>query len=463
MRLCSGACVAAAGFLAASSWCLGAIRYVDDSAPAGGNGQSWNTAYNNLATALQAAVAGDELRVAQGTYRPGSTRTSVFTLKNGVSMFGGYAGYGAPNPNARDTARYTTILSGDLNANDGPAFAGNSDNCFQVVTAPSTVSASTVFDGFVVTGGNADGGFGSQDRGGGMGVAGSLQILHCTFRNNSASGAGAMSISSTGSPLIRNCAFVANRATGSSGFTSGGAIHLAGNAEIACSLFAGNTALQGNGGAVSVATNATTSKIHGSVFTGNSAQNGGALQLGPAPVLNCTLTGNSASMSGGGINVASTNAPQIANCIIWDNFASTGGRELNGPASVTYSCVKDGMMGEGNILSDPLLLDPAGPDQVLGTADDNCRVASGPFVFSPCIDSGNNVAQLPVGTVDIDGNPRFADHPYVTNTGVGPGDPVDIGAYEPKPVLCNADFNADGVINADDLGDYINAYFTGCQ
>ena len=48
----------------------GTIYYVDDSAPAGGDGTSWATASNDLQLMLAIAGPGDEVRVAQGTYTP---------------------------------------------------------------------------------------------------------------------------------------------------------------------------------------------------------------------------------------------------------------------------------------------------------------------------------------------------------------------------------------------------------
>jgi hypothetical protein len=55
------------GFCAIAS---GKIIYVDAGRPAGGNGQSWGTAYKYLQDGLTAAASGDEIWVAQGTYKP---------------------------------------------------------------------------------------------------------------------------------------------------------------------------------------------------------------------------------------------------------------------------------------------------------------------------------------------------------------------------------------------------------
>ena len=65
--------------------------YVDDSASQGGDGTSWLTAHKYLQDALAVAESGDEIWVAEGTYKPdqgaGKTlgdRASPFVLVNGV-------------------------------------------------------------------------------------------------------------------------------------------------------------------------------------------------------------------------------------------------------------------------------------------------------------------------------------------------------------------------------------------
>ncbi|MHC4207912.1 MAG: hypothetical protein ACYSTT_24930, partial [Planctomycetota bacterium] len=149
----------------------GKIIYVDD-ASVGNNGSSWADAYCCLQNALNDAQSGDEIRVAQGIYKPdrevgtgrnirvvaSGDRTVAFQLKKGVTLRGGYAGFGEPDPNAREISLYETILSGDLNGDDNivndpcdlltePTRAENS---YSVVTG----SVEDCFlDGFTISGG----------------------------------------------------------------------------------------------------------------------------------------------------------------------------------------------------------------------------------------------------------------------------------------------------------------------
>ena len=103
----------------------GSVVHVADCAPAAGDGSSWSDAYRFLQDALASAGgAVTEIRVAQGTYvpdrsqaSPGGTgdRAATFSMLSGVEILGGFAGIGAPDPDARDVAGFPTILRGDLN------------------------------------------------------------------------------------------------------------------------------------------------------------------------------------------------------------------------------------------------------------------------------------------------------------------------------------------------------------
>ena len=161
----------------------GRIVYVDGDATGANDGSSWVNAFVHLQNALAIAQSGDEIRVAQGRYRPdqglpprpGRPQTrggssgpvievaavgsplEVFSLKSGVALLGGFAGPGAIDPNARDTQRYETVLSGDLRGNDvnfwGPQTPVyeffRADNSLHVVGCPKT-DTPVVLDGVTI-------------------------------------------------------------------------------------------------------------------------------------------------------------------------------------------------------------------------------------------------------------------------------------------------------------------------
>ena len=135
--------------LAFSSVVQADVLFVDDDADLGGDGLSWDTAYRFLQDAFaDAASSGGtvtEIRVAQGNYLPDrdeanlsgtgdrSASFRLFFLFNGVTINGGYAGLPGVDPDARDITLYESILSGDLDGNDGPQFANNDGNSYNVV------------------------------------------------------------------------------------------------------------------------------------------------------------------------------------------------------------------------------------------------------------------------------------------------------------------------------------------
>jgi len=106
----------------------------------------------------------------------------------------------------------------------------------------------------------------------------------------------------------------------------------------------------------------------------------------------------------------------LTNVIMWGNTASSSAEisHSDGTLTVTYSNIQGGYPGTGNINANPLFVDADGPDNIVGTLDDNLRLQSG----SPSIDTGNNAA-VPTGvTTDLEGKPRIQNGT------------VDMGAYE---------------------------------
>ncbi len=390
--------------------------YVDLSAVGTNVGSSWANAFVTLQSALLTAVEGDTVRVADGTYKPTSStdRNISFQLKNGVRFQGGYAGYGAADPDDRDIAANATILSGDI----GTA-GNNTDNSYHVLLGTGT-SATAVLDGFAITAGNANGSNPPTNYGGGMyNSGGSPTLINCTFISNSAtngSGGGMYNVFS--SPTLTNCTFSGNSAT-----SGGGMYNSSSSAVLTNCTFSGNSASAWGGGMYS--NSSSSPRLSNCTFIGNSAGSGGGMfnnnSSSPA-LINSTFSGNSATYEGGGTyNGASS--PKLTNCIIWGNGSSSIYNSSSTPV-VTYSDIQGGYSGAGNINADPLFVRSpgTGPDGALGTADDDngdLRLRPG----SSVLDIGSNAAVPPGITTDLAGNPRIQNGT------------VDMGAYEgPTPV-----------------------------
>jgi len=396
---------------------LGTI-YVDDDASPGGDGASWGTAYKYLQDALSVAQNGDEIWVAEGIYKPASDFdpcdpcapapycTATFQLKNGAALYGGFAG-GETGLDQRDWQTNETILSGDLLGNDGPGeWQNNGENSYNVVTGSGT-DATTILDGFTITAGNANGSD-PYRRGGGMyNYQGSPTIRNCTFSGNSAYFMGGGMENLASSPKVTNCIFGGNKA-----LYGGGMSNESSSPKVTNCTFIRNSASQRGAAMFNIGASPTLTNC---TFSGNSASYGGGvanLESGNPILINCTFSGNSATEG----SVIANSGPYsvLTNCILWGN---TGGQIYVmgfGGLNLNYCNIQGGWAGDGNINADPNFVDADGPDDIIGTEDDNLRLLYG----SPCINAGDNNAVPPEITTDIDGNPRI-----VNGT-------VDMGAYE---------------------------------
>lgn len=305
----------------------GRILFVDASIPAPGAGTSWESAFRDMQSALAAAQQGDEIWVAQGVYAPapsGGPRTATFRLVDGVAIYGGFAG-GETSLAERDVLAHETVLSGDLDGDDGPAFSGMAENSHQVVVALN-VGAATILDGFTIRGGRADGpGLGavpeSLDQGAGLNVYfASPRIANCTFTNNWNVNHGAVNDHGDES-VFHACTFRGNH---SARFGAGLYVHHHSMTTALECTFIDNEAAAEGGGAYS-------RSLHGATFShctfqGNRATLGAGMYhaAGSAThVIDCTFTDNEAAI-GGGASYADEASPMFEDCTFEANTAGLG-------------------------------------------------------------------------------------------------------------------------------------------
>ena len=153
--------------------------YVKWNAAGTNNGASWTNAYTDLQSALGASPC-TEVWVAAGTYKPttGTDRTATFQLKNGVAVYGGFAGTETAR-DQRNPATNVTILSGDIGNDAADATATNS---YHVVTG----ATGATLDGFTITAGNANGADPNDQRRRDVQHCSSPTLTNVTFSGNSA-------------------------------------------------------------------------------------------------------------------------------------------------------------------------------------------------------------------------------------------------------------------------------------
>jgi len=445
------------------------IIYVEATATGANDGSSWENAYNFLQDALAdaySAIKPVEIRVAQGTYRPDEDtlhrngrgdRYAAFQVISGVTMKGGYAGFGQPDPDVRGVEKYETVLSGDLGGDDleglTPSQLQNhptrDDNSYHVVTVMN-VSERVTLDGVTIAGGNANNAEVDPMGGGLFALGANVVLFNCIIKDNSAEwggGGGGLFLDVIHGELT-SCRIVNNSAC-----DAGGGLFLGGlDATLSGCTFSDNLALLGgavvNGCESTVMTDCqfTSNSASGPgsgggavfnlfspllmncTFVGNRADNcdwessawqgGGAMYNdGSKPkLLNCRFIGNFAQYRGGAINsVWGDGGPMAINCTFVGNSAGSGGaicnqdyasaqvrnsivwanlpNQVSAATAVTYSDVQGGCLGQGNIDIDPCFVDAGGSDYHL-------------LPDSPCINAGDPGLVAGPNDVDMDGEAR---------------------------------------------------------
>ncbi|MCA9052710.1 MAG: hypothetical protein KDA75_02685, partial [Planctomycetaceae bacterium] len=437
----------------------------DAPGPAPGDGVDWNTAYHDIHVALR-DLSCPEIWVAAGVYKPttdANRYTSFVIDRDGTQLYGGFAGTESTRA-ARNPKTNVSVLSGDIDANDtdddGNQIAEvwtdiQGHNSYQVVTIDGTtakgnITASTVVDGFTITGGEAFGPptFGDGN-GGGIYCDGSdrrtcsPRLSWLVFSGNRAYQGGALynnTIGGTSSPELTHITFQGNEAG------DGGALYnyAGGDGTSSPTLnhvtFIGNSSYYNGGGIYSYAgsfghsspllTNVTFSGNHAGVDGGAMFNNGSTTFSTSSPVLNhVTFVGNSANRYGGAISNDGYNGeawPKLHNVILWGQ--GNGGDIANffSLVSANDSVIQSGCGGISHcsnvITTDPLLgplQDNGGPTFTHALLDD-----------SLARDAGNNALAV---------DPTNSNAPLATDQrGAGfdrsLGGAVDMGAFEAAPL-----------------------------
>ena len=372
----------------------GGIWYVDDTAMGLNNGYNWDDGFTNLQSALVVANS-NQIWVAAGIYTPGVNRTDTFQLKNGVTVYGGFAG-NETTLEARDWEANLTVLSGDIGTPSVPT-----DNSEHILTGENNAG----LDGFQIADAYSGG------NGGGMQVLlkGPMTVRHCTFTNNFAAGIGSrpgggaiyfQSAAATGVLTIDGCRFL-NNATAANG---GGILinGLAGNIRIDNCIFVENQ--------------------RGLSWGGDVANTSGSL-ASMGLILNCTFVNPQRESLASGILGVNPNPGhlKLVNCILWKDGTGTNvvGRVMNSAQITLDTCLIDGVWdispttgGTVQNMGTVYTNDPQFVD--LPTRDLRLQYNS------PAIDVGvpNTTPSISMPTVDFLGNPRPAGPAY------------DLGAYE---------------------------------
>ncbi len=379
--------------------------YVDGGASGANDGSSWVNAYNELRDALAGAadlpgVEKMEVWVAAGTYAPappGGDRVEAFSFFKGYEFYGGFAG-GETERSERVPLVNVTILSGDLNGDDGPGFANNTENSRHVMWTNGASGGMRILDGFTVTGGNADGasyggrgggllifsqttrvtgcrfesnyavldgggvyneasswftsctiiGNRADDRGGGLFNNWSRpRLIDCTIDGNTAAGFGGGGVyNEHGGPTFTGCLLQDNTAEGSFGNGYGGAMtNTASDATVSDCRFLRNSALA-VGGALFNQTGSDVLFTDCS-FEEGTGSSGAVTNLGSDPTfIGCLFSDNTGVGSGAFNNTGSGN-PLLIHCTFLGNlaggFAGDGGGFRNSQGSpVLVGCLFSG-------------------------------------------------------------------------------------------------------------------------
>ncbi|MCH7994572.1 MAG: hypothetical protein IIB57_09020, partial [Planctomycetes bacterium] len=330
---------------------------------------------------IDAAINGDEVVVANGTYTGfGNTNLNfggrLITVRSAsgdpslCTIHGEFANRGFIFNTGETNAAVVSGLTIDTGFGSGPGGGGS----FHITSASPTITNCFMvnsFTGFAAPGGSiyilngnpvitsctftnsfshSPGGaiycdsaspiisdcvftdsFSSAEGGAIYCAAGSSpSITDCMFQGSTANTDGGAIYSTSGSsPDITGCTFINNRTTNGSG---GAMFNFESDLQLAGCSFTANSSPNSFGGAIFISR--SSGIVTGCDFEGNSALFGGALRLreNSSPTLeDCTFVGNVAtSLNGGAIDSFDGSSPSITDCLFEDNSAAQfGGAIVN--------------------------------------------------------------------------------------------------------------------------------------
>jgi GEVED domain/Secretion system C-terminal sorting domain len=358
--------------------------YVKSIATGLNDGTNWTNAFTSLSTALSYARTADTIKIAKGSYKPGTTNTSTYLLKDSLIILGGYPDTGNPTDADRNFSANQTVLSGEIGS------AVNTDNVRMILQA-NTVK------GFVVDGLIIENGYdGYISTNGPVYFANATGILkNSVIRNNyNASNGCALNIQNSTINLANN--FIENNSTSGPDMTA--------------------AALN-----ISAKSNVT---IVNSVIAKNKAKYVINQNYSSVKMLNTTVFKNY-----GYSYVHDTSSLVVQNSIFYyngnDYYIDTAELQKDVYSSINisntitdvYNYASADYLGQSPKFTDTLNI--AGADNKYFTNDDGLRLMN---PCSPAINTGSNVFVTTLNT-DIAGNIRIKN-------GV-----VDIGAYEVQEPL----------------------------
>lgn len=383
-----------------------AIRfYVRANASGNGNGLSWQAAFNTIEQALTAAIDGDEIWIAQGSYVPPGNQTDPYFLSQSVAIYGGFAG-NEVNLQQRNITLNVTTIDGE-----SPVSIFESKRQLLKITSLGKV---IVIDGIVFAGTASPGAVlfeeGSAIE---MALPNTMTLRNCYFFNNRTNSIATVRLSgSAGTPLtVVNCIFESNL-TGGNIDTYGGALYLYGGSNATALVdrcqFTKN-ARNGVGGAAIYSDVSSFCEIRTSTFTQNTVSSwnnafAGICARSPMRVTHCTFSANTvvaftqpspSSQYSGAIGYPSGNYHppiEVYNSILWGNIEP----QINNWFNQNNNLTLEGNIIQGygygsNTNSDPKLVCPS-----IG----NVNLAPGSIARNTALQ------QHTTGTIDVYGAPR---------------------------------------------------------